>query len=512
MTDALSPLKGVEVSPRPLTQVSSKFDRLFIGGEWVHSSGQTMIEVVSPSTEEVIAHVPDANKMDIDRAVAAARRAFDSGPWPRMSVEERSDVLRRVRDALEQNCESIAQLIASELGAPISQSRRIQAAMPVAIADAYLEVARTWPFHEVRHATNGSAIVTHEPVGVVAAVIPWNGPVGSCAIKLFPSLLAGCTVILKPSPEAPLSTYFVAQLMQAAGLPDGVLNVVPAKAEGSEYLVGHPDVNMVTFTGSTATGRRIAEICGRDLRRVALELGGKSAALILDDADLDLTMAALRMGSLRNSGQICSLKTRILVSKRREAEVVDRLSEMVRSMPVGDPFDERTEIGPMVSHLQRDRVAKYQQIGIDEGAVPVVGGGGKHPGFERGYYVDPTLFVRVQPNMRIAQEEIFGPVLSVLAYETEEEAIAVANNSRYGLSGAVFGEDLDHAWDIARRMHTGTVELNGSSAGFMAPAGGVKSSGIGREYGPEGVLEFVEKKAYGLPLGKVDELAARVKF
>jgi aldehyde dehydrogenase (NAD+) len=476
-----------------------QFDKVFIGGEWVTPDGSKLVDVLSPATEEVVASVPDASRSDIDRAVRAARKAFETGAWPRMTVEERIATLRKVRDALDENREMVARLVTKEMGAPITQSRAVQARMPVVLADMNLEVAAAFPFESTRSGFGGHALVTMEPVGVVAAIIPWNGPVAQCILKLFPALLAGCTVVLKPSLETPMGAYFVADLMARAGLPEGVLSVLPAGADSSEFLATHPEVDLVTFTGSTSVGRRIAELCGKDLRRVHLELGGKSPAVILDDADLDLVSTALRMGSLRNSGQVCSLKTRILVSEHREAEVIDRLTTMMHSMEVGDPFEESSEIGPMISGVQQQRVAQYQEIGAAEGATTVLGGRGTHPDFDRGFYVDPTLFTRVAPNMRIAQEEVFGPVISVLTYRDEEEAVRIANFSEYGLSGSVFSTDFEHALAVARKIRSGTVEINGAPTGPLAPAGGFKASGIGREYGPEGLSAYLEPRSIGLP-------------
>jgi len=323
--------------------------------------------------------------------------------------------------------------------------------------------------------------------------------------KVVPALLAGCTVILKPSPETPLDAYLLAQLLSEAGLPDGVFNVCPAEREVSEYLVTHPGVDKVAFTGSTAAGRRIASLCGQALRRVTLELGGKSAGIVLDDADLEDTVERLRMGSFRNSGQVCSLKTRLLVSPRRLPELLDRLVALVESMPVGDPHDPLTQIGPMVSRRQRNIVESYISSGRAEGANLVVGGG-RPAGMDSGWYVEPTIFSGVEANMRIAQEEIFGPVLSVLTYDDEEQAVTIANNSAYGLNGAVYTSDVGRGLAIARRLRTGTVEINGNPAGVIAPSGGFKASGIGRENGAEGLDAYTELKSLGLPLD-VDSIA-----
>ncbi|WP_235747379.1 aldehyde dehydrogenase [Nocardia coffeae] len=482
-------------------------DRLFVGGEWVESSGTDTIAVVSPVSEEKIATVPSGTVADVDRAVTAARQAFDHGRWPRTPVDKRVAVLERFRDLYEKNRDVIAELITEEMGCPIALSRTIQATTPRMILEAYLQVALEYPFDELRRGTAGDALVTHEPVGVVAAVIPWNVPQSVAMQKVVPALLAGCTLVLKPAPETPLDAYLMAELLQQAGVPDGVVNVVPADREASEYLVGHPGVDKVTFTGSTAAGRRIAARCGNDLRRVTLELGGKSAAVFLDDVDLDSAVESLRLGSLRNSGQVCSLKTRLVVSRRREAELLERLTALLASMPVGDPFDEFTQIGPMAGARHRERVESYVASGREQGARVVVGGG-RPAGIDRGWFVEPTVFADVTPDMRIAQEEVFGPVLSVLTYDDEDEAVAIANDSVYGLSGAVYTADVEHGLALARRIRTGTVEINGSSAGFTAPMGGFKSSGIGREAGREGLEAYMEIKSLGLPADYAEKLAA----
>jgi acyl-CoA reductase-like NAD-dependent aldehyde dehydrogenase len=474
------------------------FDRLFIGGQWIPPSGDERIEVISPATEEVIHAVPSGTAADVDRAVLAARNAFDSGSWPRSTLSERLDVLRRFDSLYVENNEALATVITQEMGCPITLSRTFQANNPHLILESYLELADSYPFRSVRHASTGSALITREPIGVVAAVVPWNVPQSVAMQKLAPALLAGCTVILKPSPETPLDAYLMAELLQRAGLPDGVVNVVPAERETSEVLVSHPGVDKVAFTGSTRAGRRIAAICGNDLRRVTLELGGKSAAIILDDADLEAAVENLRLSALRNSGQVCSLKTRLLVSKRREGEFVERLIALVESMPVGDPGDPNTQIGPMVSARHRGVVESYIQAGKDEGAR-IVFGGGRPADLDRGWYVEPTIFTDVKPSDKIAQEEIFGPVLSVLTYEDEIDAVAIANDSVYGLNGSVFCGDLEHGLAIASQIRTGTVEVNGNPAGLYAPMGGFKSSGIGREQSYEGLDSYTEPRSIGLP-------------
>ena len=406
-----------------------------------------------------------------------------------MSLEDRIGILDRFRDLLLEKSEDLAQLITDEMGCPITQSRSIQVVNPVGILDAYVDTAKNYPFRAVRRSANGQALVTREPIGVVAGVVPWNVPASLTAQKIVPALLTGCTIVLKPAPETPLDAYLIAGLLESAGLPPGVVNVVPADREVSEYLISHPGVSKVTFTGSSAAGRRIAEICGSDLRRVTLELGGKSAAILLEDADLDAAAAALRLGAFRNNGQVCTLKTRVLVPRARQQDLVERLDDLVASMPVGDPHVDSTHIGPLVSERQRARVEGYIAKGIAEGAR-LVTGGGRPKDMDRGWFVEPTVFADVDPDSTIAQEEIFGPVLSVIPYENEDEAVAIANNSMYGLNGSVFTADTDRGLRVAGRMHTGTVELNGSPAGFLAPMGGVKWSGIGREFGPEGLEPF----------------------
>jgi aldehyde dehydrogenase (NAD+) len=483
-----------------------RLDHLFIGGEWVRSASADQIDVISPKTEAVIATVVGSAPSDVDRAAQAARQAFDHGPWPRMALSERMAVLQTLSDSLRDHHDEHADLITEEMGCPITQSRQIQVTAARGILDSALEIASGYPFQSIRRSATNHALVIREPVGVVAAVVPWNMPLATTMQKLAPALLTGCTMILKPAPETPLDAYMLAEVLTEAGLPEGVLNVLPADREVSEYLISHPLVDKVAFTGSTVAGRRIASLCGNDLRRVTLELGGKSAAVILDDADLDDTVERLRLLSMRNSGQVCSLKTRLLVSNRLEHEFIERLEDLLGSMPVGDPDDPSTQIGPMVSQRQRDRVEDYIKIGQDEGAKVVVGGA-RPTHLDRGWYVEPTLFTAVDPGMRIAQEEIFGPVLSVISYDTEAEAIDIANNSAYGLSGAVFTSDIEHGLAVARRIRTGTVELNGSTTGFQAPMGGFKASGIGRESGSEGFDAYVELKAVGLPMNFVGNTA-----
>ncbi|SFY44483.1 betaine-aldehyde dehydrogenase [Paracoccus pantotrophus] len=481
-------------------------DRLFIGGEWVAPSSGTFVEVISPMTEEPVASVVSGDRADADRAVAAARMAFDHGPWPRMALPERIEVLARLRDLIAERQDLIAELVTTENGCPISTSQWMQAAGPRVLMDVFFELAPQYPFSDLRRTPLGNGLVLREPMGVVAAVVPWNAPLLLAILKMTPALLCGNTVILKPAPETPVNAYLLAELVQQAGLPPGTVNVLPADRETSEYLCLHPGVDKVSFTGSTAAGQRLGGLCGQEIRRITLELGGKSAAIILDDADIPKAVENLRLASLRNSGQVCSNKTRILVPRRRRDEILDALAAMVGTMPVGDPMDPATEIGPMVSARQRDRVEGYVARGRAEGATLVLGGG--RPGhLGHGWFVEPTIFADVDQNATIAQEEIFGPVLAVLNYDSEDEAVAIANNSQYGLHGSVFSGDDGHAVAVARRIRTGSVDINGAGAGFYSPLGGFKKSGIGREAAIEGFDAYVEMKSIGLPAAYAETFA-----
>lgn len=474
-----------------------QYDRLFIGGDWVEPQGREVIEVVSPTTEQVIATVPSGDRADVDRAVAAARAAFDDGPWRRMTLDQRIEAMRRLSAIMERRSDELAQLVTDEMGCPITLSKSMQAAGPRLLLDAFIDMAPDYPWSEVRRSATGNGLVLREPIGVVAAVVPWNAPVLIMMIKLAPALLSGCSIIIKPAPEAPLSGYLLAEMVKEAGIPDGVVNLLPADREVSEYLVMHPGVDKVTFTGSSAAGQHLGALCGGELRRITLELGGKSAAIILDDADISHAVECLRMNSLRNSGQVCSNKTRILVSHQRQEELLEALSTMMRTMPVGDPSNPDTQIGPMVSQRQRDRVEGYIEHGKAEARL--VMGGERPADLNHGWFVGPTIFADVDRKAVIAQEEIFGPVLAVLPYQDEADAIAIANDSQYGLNGSVFTADPEHGVQVARQIRTGTVEINGAGVGFHSPIGGFKKSGIGREAGMEGFDAYVEIKSIGLP-------------
>jgi acyl-CoA reductase-like NAD-dependent aldehyde dehydrogenase len=473
-------------------------NHLYIGGQWVEPRTTDRIRVISPVTEEVLATVPSASPSDIDRAVSMAREAFDTGPWPRKSLSERIEFVNALADELDANKDLMGLTISTEMGSP----RAMDWMQADSLGDwlrAYIDVARSYPFSALRASASGVARVDREPIGVVAAIVPWNVPVLITLQKIIPALLAGCTVVAKPAPESPLSANLLAELIDKCGFPEGVISIVPAGREGSEYLVSHRDVDKVSFTGSSVTGARVAEICGGMIKRCSLELGGKSAAIILDDADIDQAVESLRRGSLRISGQACSNRTRLLVARGREDEFIDKFAGLMKSMPVGDPLDPATQIGPMVSERQRDRVEGYTAIGLQDGAKLVMGGPGRPAGLNRGWFVRPTIFADVDPNSRIAQEEIFGPTMAVFTFDTVDDAVAMANHSNFGLASSVFSQDLDQAMKVAGQIRAGVVEVNGNSIGMQNPYGGYKMSGIGREAGPEGFDAYVEIKSIGVP-------------
>jgi aldehyde dehydrogenase (NAD+) len=473
-------------------------DRFYIGGQWVVPAGSATIDVISPHTEEVIGRVPDGTAADMDRAVAAARDAFDNGPWPLMDPADRAAAVGRLADIYAARLGDFAEIITEEMGSPITFSQLAQAPQPQMMLSYFADLGKTFTWEDERPGLFGPVTVRREPVGVVAAIVPWNVPQFTIMTKLPAALVAGCTVVVKPAPETPLDSYLLAELIEQAELPPGVVNIVPAGREVGEHLVSHPDVDKVAFTGSTAASRRIGSICGQQLKRCSLELGGKSAAIILDDADLAATMGWLEMASLMNNGQACVAQTRILAPRSRYDETVDALAGMVAGLAVGDPGDPATQIGPLVAKRQQERVEGYITVGQDEGAK-VVTGGSRASGQERGWYVAPTVFADVDPAMRIAREEIFGPVLSVIPYEDEEHAIKIANDSDYGLAGTVWTADADHGMRIARRVRTGTYGVNMYMIETCAPFGGYKASGIGRELGPEGLMSYLEYKSIASP-------------
>jgi aldehyde dehydrogenase (NAD+) len=481
-------------------------DRLFIGGEWVAPATTATIEVVSPHTEQVIARVPEAREPDVDAAVAAARTALVGGPWPAMGAADRADLLSRLSAGLQARMTDVATAVSEEMGSPISWSTMAQAFAPTMILDYYAGLARTYPFEELRQGVIGQTLVRREPVGVVAAIVPWNVPLFVTMAKLSPALAAGCTVVLKPSPETPLDAIILAEVLADVGAPPGIVNILPAGREVGEYLVTHPGIDKVSFTGSTLAGKRIASLCGERLRRCSLELGGKSAAVVLDDARFEEVVPGLVDAALMNNGEACVAQTRILAPRDRYSELVEALSDRMRTLAVGDPLDPATVVGPLAAARQRDRVEGYIAIGQKEGAKVAIGGG-RPAGLGKGWYVEPTLFVDVDNSMRIAQEEIFGPVVCVIPYGDTDEAVAIANDSHYGLSGSVWTADPDRGVDVARRVRTGTYTVNGFTLDFATPFGGFKESGIGREFGPEGLELFLEFKSINLPAGYTPTLA-----
>ncbi|GHC40740.1 aldehyde dehydrogenase [Streptomyces flavofungini] len=474
--------------------------QLFIGGELVDPLGTDVIEVVSPHSGEVFARVPHAAPADVDRAVAVAREAFDNGPWPRMTLAERIEVVARIKDGVAARHEDIARVISSENGTPYTASVMVQALSAMMVWDAAITTARGFTYEEARDGVLGKILVRREPVGVVAAVVPWNVPQFTAAAKLAPALLAGCPVILKTSPEAPLDAYILAEIAAAAGLPDGVLSILSADREVSEYLVGHPGVDKVSFTGSVAAGKRVMEVCARNLTRVTLELGGKSAAVILPDADLAGAVAGIVPFAWMINGQACVAQTRILLPRSRYDEFADAFATAASALKVGDPMDPGTELGPLVAERQQRRSLDYIRIGQEEGAK-ILAGGGRPAGLDQGWYVEPTLFGGVDNSMRIAREEIFGPVICLLPYGDEDEAVRIANDSEYGLSGSVWTADVERGIDVARRVRTGTYSVNAFSLDMLGPFGGYKNSGLGREFGPEGYGEYFEHKMIHLPTG-----------
>ena len=465
---------------------------LFIGGRWTPSVGGERVEVRNPATGERIGSASLGSAADMDSAVAAARASFDDGGWATTPPARRAEVLRAAADLLDKRAGELATGITTELGCPIWFSERAHVPNPIRQLRYYADLAEGFAYDETRTDGSNTSIVTQEPVGVVAAITPWNGPLSTPALKVAPALAAGCSVVLKPPPETPLTAYALADAFAEAGLPDGVLSIVPAGREAGQHLVGHPGVDKIAFTGSTAAGKKIMATAADRIARVTLELGGKSAAVLLDDADLDAVVPALLPMALLVNGQACIAQTRVLVPRHREAEVLDALAEALRAQRVGDPMDPATQIGPMVSERQRDRVTGYIATGRAEGARVVIGGDTPDGA---GWFVNPTLFAGVDNGMRIAQEEIFGPVLAVIPYEGDDEAVRVANDSRYGLSGSVWSADRDRALGIARRIRTGMVSVNGRPQAFGTPFGGFKQSGVGREMGPEGFRAYLETKS-----------------
>ena len=469
-------------------------EKLFIGGRWVAPSGREMIDVHNAGTGEVMGRVPAGNAKDVDAAAAAARRAFES--WSNTSADQRAELLGKISANLKARTDELAKTIAQEVGMPLKLAGRIQAGLPIANFANFAKLLKEFIFEE----RVGNSLVTREPVGVVAAITPWNYPLHQIALKVAPALAAGCTVVLKPSEVAPFNAFILAEAIEAAGLPQGVFNLVTGfGADAGEALVKHRDIDMISFTGSTRAGKRISELAAQSVKRVALELGGKSASVILDDADLATAVKGTVNGCYLNSGQTCTALTRMLVPDSLYQDAARIAAEVAKSFTVGDPLAETTRLGPLSSQAQLERVRGYIRKGLQEGAELLAGGAeppeGVPPG---GYYVKPTVFGRVRNDMTIAREEIFGPVLSIIAYKDEEDAVRIANDTVYGLAGAVWSRNEARAQRVARRIRAGQVDVNGGAFNMNAPFGGFKQSGHGREAGVYGLEEFLEYKSLQL--------------
>ena len=469
-------------------------DRLYIGGAWVQPGGPESIDVVDPATEDVIGRVPAGTAEDVDRAVAAAREAF--GGWSTAPVEQRSKYLTLLAEGLDARAGEIARTITAEMGAPAKFAQAVQAGLPISVMSTFARIVAEFTFEE----QIGNSLVLREAIGVVGAITPWNYPLHQIVAKVAPALGAGCTVVLKPSEVAPFTAFLLAEVADAAGLPPGVLNLVTGTGPVvGEAIASHPDLDMVSFTGSTAAGRRVSELAAATIKRVALELGGKSANVLLDDADFATAAKVGVADAFQNAGQKCTALSRMLVPRSRQDEVVEIVRGLAERYEPGDPTDEATRLGPLVSAAQRDRVRGYIRAGVAEGARLVVGGDEAPDGRDRGYFVRPTVFADVTPEMTIAQEEIFGPVLAVMPYDDDEDALRIANSTVYGLAGSVWSGDAERAKAFARRMRTGQVDVNGGRFNPLAPFGGYKQSGNGRELGTFGLEEFLEVKSLQLP-------------
>jgi acyl-CoA reductase-like NAD-dependent aldehyde dehydrogenase len=467
-----------------------KRDKLYIDGTWVAPSGNESIDVVNATTEEVMGTIPQSTPEDVDKAVKAARKAFDS--WSTTSVEDRAKFLQRIHEGLNARSDEIATTVSQENGMPLGISKLAQAMLPIMNMAGFSQVAADYPFTE----TVGTSEVIKEPVGVVACITPWNYPLHQVVLKVATALAAGCTVVLKPSELAPLTAWILAEVINDVGLPAGVFNLVSGTgAVVGEALVAHPEVDMISFTGSTRAGRRISELASPSIKRVALELGGKSPNIILDDADLESAVKAGISGAYLNSGQTCTALTRMLVPKDKLADAERIAKEVAETFTPGDPFDGNTRLGPLVSAHQQERVRGFINKGIEEGAKLVTGGAEQPEGLAKGFFIKPTVFSNVSNDMTIAREEIFGPVLSIIPYDDEEDAVRIANDTIYGLAAAVFSGDKEHAKAVARRIRAGQVQINEGGFNPNAPFGGYKQSGKGREAGKYGLEEFLEIKA-----------------
>ena len=474
-----------------MAQSRSEF---FIGGEWVKPASDRTFTLINASTEQVIGTVPEGTRADVDAAVAAARRAFAASGWSDASPVERAAVMERFMAAIAARGSDIGLAVSAQNGMPVAISQMLEGQFSAGVVQYYTEVAKTLGQPDIRPSQMGKETrVEASPVGVVAAIVPWNFPVTLALNKIAPAMAAGCTVVIKPSPGTVLDSYLLAEAAIEAGVPAGVLNWVAADREVGEYLVSHPGIDKVAFTGSTAAGRAIGRICGELLRPVTLELGGKSAAILLEDADIGAFLQGVPTACMLNNGQACYNGTRILAPRSRYGEIVDALASFAGALAVGDALDPATHIGPMASAAHRDRVQSYIEIGKQEARL--VAGGGRPASTNQGWFVAPTIFADVDNSARIAQEEIFGPVLSVIAYDGEDDAVRIANDSQFGLGGSVWSADGAHALAVARKVQSGTVGINGYMPSLGAPFGGVKASGLGREFGPEAIGAYQNTKS-----------------
>jgi acyl-CoA reductase-like NAD-dependent aldehyde dehydrogenase len=465
-------------------------DNFYINGRWAAPSTQKAIDVINASTEEVMGRIPEGSDQDAEAAVAAAKAAFDG--WSNTPAPVRGDFLKKIQEGLKARSEELAKIITGEVGMPLKLSSMIQVGSPIANFGYYAKLAKEFQWEE----TTGNSRVVREPVGVVVCITPWNYPLHQIAAKVAAALAAGCTVVLKPSEVAPLNAFVLAEAVDAAGLPPGVFNLVTGFGPViGEALVRHPDVDMISFTGSTRAGRRISEVAAVTIKRVALELGGKSASVILEDADLAAAVKGTINACFLNSGQTCSAHTRMLVPESKYQEAAAIATEAAKSFTVGDPFGGTAKLGPLISDAQRERVRGFIRKGVEEGAELLCGGAEAPEGLDKGYFVKPTVLGRVAPGSTLDQEEVFGPVLSILTYKDEADAIRIANGTAYGLAGAVWAGSDERAQEVARRMRTGQVDINGGTFNLFAPFGGYKQSGNGREMGPYGMDEFLEYKA-----------------
>jgi len=467
---------------------------LFIDGRWQTPETERMLRIISPVTEQEIARFAEAQTGDIDRAVAAARQAFDHGPWPRMNATGRADMLDAIAAQLRARITEMTHAWVAQVGVPITLARHAVMQAPQ-LFEFYADLLRRKPLLQTRERAGGGRVdIVREPVGVVAAITPWNVPLVLLCYKLAAALAAGCTVVSKPAPETPMDTYLLAECLDAAGVPPGVFNVVPAGRDVGDYLIRHPGIDKISFTGSTAAGRKIASAAAQRMTRSSFELGGKSAAIVLEDADLDHALPSLVAWSMPITGQVCFSLTRILVPASRKNEIIQGYLEAVSKTRVGDPFAENTQMGPLTMARQLQRVQGYIRKGQEEGARLLLGGG-RPPGLDRGYFVEPTVFAEVTPNMTIAQEEIFGPVVSIIEYDDIDDAVRIANSTIYGLHGAIYTRNTATGYALARRIHSGSVTINGLIVDITMPFGGFKQSGLGREGGEEGLEQYLETKA-----------------